>query len=85
MLYVAYILRSQKDGSYYIGSAQDVLARIARHNEGRSRATKGKGPWHLIYTESFETRAEAVRREQEIKGRKSRDYIEKLVRASRHS
>ena len=58
---------------------------LERHNQGRSKATKGKGPWQVVYSEELESRAEAVKCEAEIKGRKSKSYIEKLVRASRQA
>jgi putative endonuclease len=83
MSYFVYILRSQKDGRYYVGSTQDLPERLQRHNEGRSKYTKAKRPWDLIYFEEYPDRSSAVRREDEIKSRKSRDFIETLVRTSR--
>ena len=85
MSYYVYILQSLKTESYYTGSTQDISARLERHNQGRSKATKGKGPWQVVYSEQFETREEAVNRETEIKDRKSKSYVEKLVRASRQA
>jgi putative endonuclease len=38
-------------------------------------------PWELKYYESYETKTEALRREREIKSKKSRKYIEALVSA----
>jgi putative endonuclease len=83
MSYFVYILRSQKDGRYYVGSTQDLSERLQRHNEGRSKYTKAKRPWDLIYFEEYPDRSSAVRREDEIKSRKSRNFIETLVRTSR--
>jgi len=84
MSYHVYILQSEADGSYYVGSTQDLDARVHRHNEGRSKYTKTKRPWELVHTEKFPSRSDAVKRENQIKARKSRKFIEKLVRASRH-
>ena len=42
MPYYVYILQSEKDGTYYIGSTQDLDERLKRHNEGRSKYTKTK-------------------------------------------
>ncbi len=78
MSYYAYILRSLKSGRYYTGSTQDILARLERHNQGRTTATRGKGPWEVVHSEEFETRAEAVNRENEIKGKKSNDIFYRL-------
>jgi putative endonuclease len=72
-------LRSKKDSSYYIGQTQNLEDRLSRHNSGQSLSTKFKIPWRLIYQEQFNSRSEAVKREREIKKKKSRKYIEKLV------
>ncbi len=83
MKYFVYIIESLKDGSYYVGSTQDLSERMERHNQGRSTYTKSKRPWELAYTEECPDRSRAVHREKEIKARKSKEYIERLVRAPR--
>ena len=35
--FYVYILESCVDGTYYIGSTQDLHARLERHNQGRYR------------------------------------------------
>ena len=83
MPYYVYILQSELDGSYYIGSTQDLGERLQRHNEGRSKYTKSKRPWRLAYSEEFETRSASTNRERNIKSWKKKEYIESLVRTSR--
>jgi putative endonuclease len=83
MPYFVYIIQSEKDGSYYIGSTQDIVKRIFRHNQGRSAYTKTKRPWKLVYHEEHPNRAKAVRREKAIKRQKSAGTIEALIRTSR--
>ena len=83
MSYFVYILQSQSDGSYYVGSTQDVTARLERHNQGRSKYTKSKRPWELAYQEEHPDRSSAMVREIEIKRKKKRSYIEQLIRTSR--
>ena len=83
MSYYCYILQSQRDGSYYVGSTGNLKERIARHNRGRSVYTRSKGPWKLVYSEEHRDRAHAMERERDIKKRKSKAYIEELVRTSR--
>ena len=78
-MYYVYILRSEKDSSYYIGQTQNLEDRLSRHNSGQSLSTKYKIPWKLVYTERFDSRSQAVKREIAIKKRKSRKYIEKLI------
>jgi putative endonuclease len=83
MAYWVYILKSELDSIYYVGHTADLKERIRRHNNGRNLYTKTKMPWKLVYQEEFSSRSEASRREREIKGKKSRDFIERLVRTSR--
>ena len=79
MSYHLYIIKSQKDGSYYIGSTKDMAERLERHNQGRSQYKKSKRPWILVYSEKHSDRSTAVKRENEIKKRKSKNYIESLI------
>lgn len=76
MAYTVYILESERNGTYYVGSTADLNERLRRHNQGRSKYTKTATPWHVVYTESYETRSQAGKRERQIKNRKSREYIE---------
>jgi putative endonuclease len=61
MEYYVYILQSQKDQSYYIGTTGDLSQRIERHNQGRSKYTKHKRPWNLVYVEDHPDRSSAMR------------------------
>jgi len=83
MPYFVYILKGIRDGSYYVGSTQDLFSRIERHNQGRSKYTRNKRPWELLYSEEYPDRSAAIKREKEIKKRRRREYIESLVRKSR--
>ena len=83
MAFYVYIIKSLKDGSYYVGSTHDLDARIQRHNQGRSKYTKAKRPWQLTFYEEHPDRSSAMKREYEIKSRKKKGFIENLVRSSR--
>ncbi len=78
-MFHTYILESQKDRSYYIGSCKDLEKRISLHNQGLVKSTKRALPWKLIHSETFETRKDAQCREQEIKRWKKRSAIEKMI------
>jgi putative endonuclease len=67
-----YILYSSRADRYYIGQTDHLDVRLQRHNRGLVRSTKAYLPWELKYTEVYATRSEAVRREREIKAKKSR-------------
>ena len=74
-----YILYSSKVDKYYVGESEDVNARLKSHLSGISKFTSIADDWKLVYSEEYETRTEAVRREREIKKKKSRKYIEWLI------
>ncbi|WP_163326111.1 GIY-YIG nuclease family protein [Draconibacterium mangrovi] len=79
MAYYMYILQSEKNGKYYIGSTQNVEERLQQHNWSRTPSTKSGIPWKLVYSEEFEERPSATQREYEIKQKKSRKYIQFLI------
>jgi putative endonuclease len=78
-MFIVYILFSSKVDQYYVGHTQNMEDRLSRHNSGRSLSTKKGKPWNLVYTETFETRSEAMLREKAIKKMKSRTYLEQLI------
>ncbi|MBM2840061.1 MAG: nuclease superfamily protein [Bacteroidetes bacterium] len=49
-MFYAYILRSEKDGTFYYGSAKDVRKRVRDHNAGRVKYTRGYCPYVLHYS-----------------------------------
>jgi len=66
-MFYFYVLKSVKTGLLYKGHAKDLDARVKQHNSGKTRSTKTGIPWQLIYNEFFETREEAIAREQYFK------------------
>jgi putative endonuclease len=67
MAYYVYILQSELDESFYIGSTQNLDERMQRHNQGRFVYTKAKRPWKLVYFEKYPDRSSVVERENQIK------------------
>ena len=71
--YFVYVLRNN-DGRLYIGFTTDLERRVRQHQEGKSGWTRGRGPWELVYHEKLDNRAEAVKRERNLKrGRPNMD------------
>ncbi|MEO5642000.1 MAG: GIY-YIG nuclease family protein [Bacteroidia bacterium] len=76
-----YILFSKKLNKYYVGyTSDDLEERLRKHNSNHSGFTGGFGDWEIKHFESFETKEEALIREKQIKGWKSRKLIEKLIK-----
>jgi putative endonuclease len=78
-MFKVYIIYSKKIDKYYIGHTENIELRLQRHNEGTTRFTSQTNDWVLVYTESYSTKSEAMKRENEIKRKKCRKYIEELV------
>jgi putative endonuclease len=78
-MHYCYIIKSCSTNKYYIGSCSDIKRRLEYHNNGWSRYTKSGVPWELYYTECFESKTEAIKKEIFIKSKKSRKFIENLI------
>jgi len=66
MFYV-YIIKSIEDKSIYIGYTDDLRRRMQEHNFGKSKYTKNKYPYEIIYYESYKHKADAKYRENNLK------------------
>lgn len=67
MSFYIYILRCA-DGTYYTGHTEDLDQRIAQHQSGAFQGyTFERRPVELMFSETFQTRVEALDRERQIK------------------
>jgi len=64
--YFVYVLRNP-EGRLYVGFTVDLQRRIRQHQDGEGGWTHGRGPWKLVYHETFTDRSEAMRRERNLK------------------
>jgi putative endonuclease len=78
--YYIYIIYSASKDRYYIGHTQYLEQRLIQHNAGRTPSTKYFRPWVLVYEEEFDNKSEASILELKIKSKKSRIYIEELIK-----
>ncbi len=79
-MWFIYIIYSEKIDRYYVGITENLDWRLERHNNGWGKYTKRGIPWKIVYTEECDTKSEALKREKEIKRKKSRTYIEELIK-----
>ena len=80
-MYYIYILLCA-DNTYYTGFTTDVEKRLLEHNTGKgAKYTRGRTPCKLVYTESFEDKRSAMKREGEIKHSFTRKEKEELIRS----
>ncbi len=52
-MFYAYVLKSKIDGRLYKGMTGNLEKRLAQHNSGENKSTKGFMPWLLYHYESF--------------------------------
>ena len=68
MAFCAYILRCS-DGRYYTGHTDDLERRIAQHQQGEFCSfTSRRRPVHLVWSENFSSRLEALEAERVVGG-----------------
>ena len=79
-MYYVYVLRSKKNGYRYIGQTNNLGRRINEHSLGLTKSIKFQLPFFLEYTEKFETRVDAVRREKFLKSGKGREWLDVNVK-----
>lgn len=80
MFYV-YALVSDKDGTLYIGQTDNIDRRVAEHNSGKTKSIKSKIPFRLIYSEEFEIREDAVKRERKLKSGYGREFLKEHIKS----
>jgi putative endonuclease len=77
--HLVYILQSLRDGSFYVGYTSFLILRFREHQEGKSHHTSKRLPYVVRYVEVFNNKTDALKRERQIKKRKSRAYILQLI------
>lgn len=64
MVYYVYILRCA-NSKLYIGSTDNLQARLKAHNKGRGAAYTFKyRPVHLVYSKKYQSKTDALNRER---------------------
>ena len=82
MMYFVYILHSAVLDRYYSGSSQNPQERLKKHLANHKGFTGKSKDWVMCYLEEFETKSEALRRENQIKGWKNKDRMKQLIEKS---
>jgi len=73
------ILFSHSKNRFYIGFTANLEDRLIRHNQKSKGYTGNVNDWKVVYTEIYFTKAEACKRELQIKSWLSRVKIEELI------
>ena len=75
-MFTVYVLYSPSFKKIYIGYTSDLANRLDSHNIFAKKGYTVKfRPWELVYSEEYNTKTEAVRREKQLKSAKGREFI----------
>ncbi|MEP7162181.1 MAG: GIY-YIG nuclease family protein [Candidatus Moraniibacteriota bacterium] len=66
-MHYVYVLKSQKNGSLYIGYTHDLKRRVEEHNAGKSFSTRKQIPYDVVYYEAYKSASDAKHREGNLK------------------
>ena len=78
MTYTVYILISLNDSKRYIGMTSNLDRRLIEHHSGLVKSTKNRRPMKLIYTEEFDSKEDAMKRESFFKSGKGREFLKSI-------
>jgi putative endonuclease len=82
-MYTVYVLHSPEYDKIYIGYSANLEARLLAHNHlGTKGWTIKFRPWVLIHREEFASKAEALKKEKELKSFGGREWIRKELLAT---
>ncbi|PKP39749.1 MAG: endonuclease [Bacteroidetes bacterium HGW-Bacteroidetes-15] len=77
--FYVYALVSQVDGRIYVGMSQDVDRRLAEHNAGKVKSTKGFIPWILFFKELVGDAEQAREREKFFKAASGKRKLREIL------
>jgi putative endonuclease len=80
--YQVYVIQNLQ-GRFYIGISENVFGRVAQHNAGVSKWTKGKGPWTLVWTSEARPLSDARKLENLLKRQKGGAGLYRLTGIAR--
>ena len=74
-MYYVYVLKSLKDGKFYVGRTKDLKSRIEKHRRGEVLSTKGRRPLKLVYYEAFNSKVDWAKEEVFLKSGIGRESL----------
>ena len=80
-MYYTYVLRSLKDGKFYVGFTKDLKLRFEQHNNGLVESTKPRRPLILIYYEACLDKNDATRREKYLKTYHGKMFLKRRLKS----
>jgi len=79
-MYYTYVLKSLKDGKFYIGYTSNLEKRLIEHNEGITKSTAYRRPLVLVYYEACRSQKDAMHREKYLKTTYGHRYLKNRLK-----
>ena len=79
--FYTYVLKSEKDGKFYTGCADDLKGRFDEHRKGRVISTKDRRPLELMYYEACLSRKDARHRESYLKTHHGKMFLRNRLKS----
>ena len=80
-MFYTYVLRSEKDGQFYVGFTKNLELRFEQHNKGLVESTKNRTPLQLIYFEACLNQEDATRREKYLKSFHGKMFLKNRLKS----
>lgn len=74
-MYSTYVISSINRKYIYIGISSNVEKRFYQHQNGDNKTTRAYAPFNLLYSEEFNSRVDARKREKYLKSGVGREWI----------
>lgn len=79
MKFYSYVIYSPTSGAFYYGYFEDLDKVLDMHNSDLIPPTKGRGPWVLMHSESFDTRMKAIRQVSFYRSVKGQRFLKNML------
>jgi putative endonuclease len=70
----------KRDAGLYVGFSTALGRRLREHESGATQSTNFRGPWNLIYYETYAEEADALGRERYLKSGGDRKFLRSQLR-----
>ena len=75
----SYVLLSEKDDRFYMGSTGGLRERLRQHHSGRAHSTADRRPFRLVYYEAGLSGQDARRRETYVTSGRGGRYLKQRL------
>jgi len=79
-MYYVYVLKSKKDGNFYVGYTGNLRKRLTEHSDGNVRSTRYRLPFEMVYYEASRNNTDALHREKYLKTTYGKRYLKNRLK-----